>query len=57
MSNKYKILYERKSIGIRAIESAAIMNNPFAIDVCQITFGWIEAWSVAKTDKSHSVSS
>lgn len=34
---------KEKAQGIRAIESAAIMNNPFAIDVCQIIFGWIEA--------------
>lgn len=34
---------KEKAQGLRAIESAAITNNPFAIDVCQITFGWIEA--------------
>lgn len=34
---------KEKVQGLRAFEFAAIMNNPFAIDVCQIIFGWIKA--------------
>lgn len=46
-----KFYVKEKAQGLGAIESAAITNNPFAIDVCQITFGWIEAWSMTKTNK------
>lgn len=42
MSNKYKILFKKAQL-IWAIESAAITSNPFAVDVCQIIFGWKEA--------------
>lgn len=53
MSNKYKILFKKAQL-IWAIESAAITSNPFAVDVCQIIFGWKEAWPVAKPNiKSH----